>query len=101
MPKKKSGQKRRKYGAGLKEEAVQMLLDGHSAESVACDLGLSGTSLVYRWKAKYLEASAIAGRQPDVNLIHHTDRGGQYAGNGYRRALERARMLQSMSRADN
>ena len=44
---------------------------------------------------------AIAGRQPGVNLIHHTDRGGQYAGNGYRRVLERARMLQSMSRADN
>ena len=44
---------------------------------------------------------AIAGRQPDTGLIHHTDRGGQYAGNGYRRVLERARMLQSMSRADN
>ncbi len=44
---------------------------------------------------------AIAGRQPGVNLIHHTDRGGQYAGNGYRRVLERARMRQSMSRAGN
>ncbi|UCC30013.1 MAG: IS3 family transposase [Phycisphaerales bacterium] len=44
---------------------------------------------------------AIAGRQPGVGLIHHTDRGGQYAGNKYRRVLERARMLQSMSRADN
>ena len=44
---------------------------------------------------------AIAGRQPGAGLIHHTDRGGQYAGNGYRRTLERARMIQSMSRADN
>ena len=45
--------------------------------------------------------SAIAFRQPDVDLIHHTDRGGQYAGNKYRQVLERARMRQSMSRADN
>jgi transposase InsO family protein len=45
--------------------------------------------------------SAIASRQPGVDLIHHTDRGGQYAGNEYRRVLERARMRQSMSRADN
>ncbi len=45
--------------------------------------------------------SAIAFRQPGVDLIHHTDRGGQYAGNKYRQMLERARMRQSMSRADN
>lgn len=45
--------------------------------------------------------SAIASRQPGVDLIHHTDRGGQYAGNEYRGVLERARMRQSMSRADN
>jgi putative transposase len=44
---------------------------------------------------------AIAGRQPGIGLIHHTDRGGQYAGNEYRRVLERARMPQSMSRADD
>ena len=50
MSRKKSGQKRREYSAELKEEAVQMLLDGHSAESVVSNLGLSGTSLVYRWK---------------------------------------------------
>ena len=34
-------------------------------------------------------------------LIHHTDRGGQYAGTKYRTMLHRARMPQSMSRADN
>jgi putative transposase len=44
---------------------------------------------------------AIASRQPGVDLIHHTDRGGQYAGKEYRRVLARARMRQSMSRADN
>ena len=45
--------------------------------------------------------SAIASRQPAADLIHHTDRGGQYAGNQYRGVLHRARMRQSMSRADN
>lgn len=37
--------------------------------------------------------------QPEVGLIHHTDRGGQYAGKAYRKVLSRAQMLQSMSRA--
>ena len=45
--------------------------------------------------------SAIALRQPGPDLIHHTDRGGQYAGNTYRQVLYRARMRQSMSRAGN
>ena len=34
-------------------------------------------------------------------LIHHSDRGGQYAGARYRATLRRAAMTQSMSRADN
>lgn len=41
---------------------------------------------------------AIKARQPQT-LIHHTDRGGQYAGTKYRKILARARMRQSMSRA--
>jgi transposase InsO family protein len=43
--------------------------------------------------------SAIALRRPGPGLIHHTDRGGQYAGRQYRQVLQRARMRQSMSRA--
>lgn len=45
--------------------------------------------------------AAIASRQPKPGLIHHTDRGGQYAGTECRNMLARARMLQSMSRADD
>jgi transposase InsO family protein len=45
--------------------------------------------------------SAIAWRCPPIDLIHHTDRGGQYAGRAYRQVLTRARMRQSMSRAAN
>ena len=51
---------RRVYSDELKSEAVQMLLDGHSAESVASNLGLSGTSLLYRWKASCIKSSGPA-----------------------------------------
>jgi len=44
---------------------------------------------------------AIRSRQPKLGLVHHTDRGGQYAGTQYRAVLKRAGMQQSMSRADN
>lgn len=44
---------------------------------------------------------AIRSRQPGVGLMHHTDRGGQYAGKEYRRVLQRAEIRQSMSRADS
>lgn len=45
--------------------------------------------------------AAIALRRPQPGLIHHTDRGGQYAGAEYRKMLARAGMPQSMSRAEN
>jgi len=44
---------------------------------------------------------AICNRQPLPGLILHSDRGGQYAGKKYRSILKRARMKQSMSRAEN
>jgi transposase len=60
MGNRKNGKSRREYPDELKAEAVQMLLDGHSAESVASRLGISGTNLLYRWKAKLLSASGPA-----------------------------------------
>ncbi len=44
---------------------------------------------------------AIRDRQPPARLIHHTDRGGQYAGARYRDILRRANFQQSMSRVAN
>jgi len=70
MSRETNGRKRRRYSAELKEEAVQMLLDGHSAESVVSNLGLSGTSLVYRWKAKVLETSGPAAGKLEARVCH-------------------------------
>jgi putative transposase len=44
---------------------------------------------------------AIATRQPSPGLIHHSDRGGQYASHAYRAILRRASCQQSMSRSAN
>ena len=44
---------------------------------------------------------AIRERQPAAGLIHHTDRGGQYASARYRAVLRRAGICQSMSAAGN
>ncbi len=44
---------------------------------------------------------AIANRTPRKVLIHHSDRGGQYAGKNYRSVLRRACIKQSMSLANN
>ena len=43
---------RRHYDDEFKDEAVKMLLDGHSAGSVASHLGISSTSVLYRWKSE-------------------------------------------------
>jgi transposase len=54
--------RRRRYTDEFKDEAVQMLLDGHSAESVAARLGLSSVSLLYGWKRDRIgRAGPVAG----------------------------------------
>ena len=48
---------RRRFPEEFKREAVQNLLDGHSARSVTERLGLSGTNLLYRCKTEQMEQS--------------------------------------------
>jgi transposase len=60
VTRRKARAARRAYSDELKEEAVQMLLDGHRPKAVAANLGLSGTNLLYRWKTKLLERSGPA-----------------------------------------
>ena len=64
---KNQSRARRVYTDEFKQEAVEMLLDGHSAPSVCERLGLSGTNLLYRWKKGFLRreggiASNLEGR---------------------------------------
>ena len=48
---------RRHFSDEFKEEAVQMLLDGHSASSISTNLGIDNTNLLYRWKAEQVAKS--------------------------------------------
>jgi len=73
------------------------LLDRYSRDIVAWSIDATMTeSLVLGVLRR-----AIRERQPEAGLVHHTDRGGQYAGTEYRAVLRRASMKQSMSRADD
>jgi transposase len=52
---------RRKFTEEFRREAVQMLLDGHTADSVAQRLGLDDPTILYKWKARQLEqAGSVA-----------------------------------------
>lgn len=83
--------------AGARFAYLALLMDLYSRRIVGWELD------EHMEEALVLAAlrAAIGQRQPVPGLIHHTDRGGQYAGGEYRRVLARARMRQSMSRPDN
>lgn len=62
MPRKKSKAKqetRRTFTPEFRQEAVQMVLDGHSPRSVADRLGIR-TNLLYRWKSQLIQESGPA-----------------------------------------
>ena len=59
---------RRIFTTEFREEAVQMLLDGHSAISVAKRLGLSSTSILYRWKKECLKAAGPVANELDTRV---------------------------------
>jgi transposase len=46
---------RRQYTREFKEEAVRMVLDGHSVASVCQRLGLTSPNLLYNWKRKLVQ----------------------------------------------
>jgi len=43
---------RRRYTDEFKQDAVRMLLDGHSSRAVADRLGISSVSMLNRWRRK-------------------------------------------------
>ncbi len=52
---------RRVYTDEFKRDAVAMLLDGHSAASIAERLGISGSNLLYRWKKQQVVSAGPVG----------------------------------------
>ena len=60
------------YSEEFRQEAVQMLLDGHSASSVANRLGLTSPNLLYRWKKDSLRRAGPAARTLG-DRVHHLE----------------------------
>lgn len=74
---------------------LAVLMDRFSRRIIGWNLG---TDMTERLVLKVLRR-VIRERDLTDELIHHSDRGGQYAGNQYRGLLRRANIRQSMSRA--
>src|SRR5437879_5999845 len=83
----------------LKAEFVYLavILDGYSRKVVGWALE---RTLAIRLTIGALE-QAIESRQPEPGLVHHSDRGFQYAHAEYIAILEKHRMIPSMSRPAN
>src|SRR5258708_35394959 len=83
----------------LKPEFVYLavILDGHSRKVVGWALE---RTLAARLPIAALE-HAIAERQPPPGLVHHSDRGVQYASGDYVRILRKHAIIPSMSRPAN
>lgn len=83
----------------LQEEFVYLavVIDRFSRRVVGWSLD---RSLASRLAMAALE-QAIELRQPGVGLVHHSDRGVQYACGDYQKLLETRQMIPSMSRAGN
>src|SRR5260370_396475 len=83
----------------LKTEFVYLavILDGFSRKVVGWALE---RTLATRLPKAALE-QAIAERQPPPGLVHHSDRGVQYASDEYVQVLQEHRMIPSMSRPAN
>jgi transposase InsO family protein len=73
------------------------LLDLYSRKVV----GWSMSDRIDRILALNALEMAVLNRKPGAGLIHHTDRGSQYASHDYRKALEGHGMVASMSRKGN
>ena len=74
---------------------LSVLMDLYSRRIVGWDYQESMTDALVLASLR----KAIRDRQPQTGLIHHSDRGGQYASTEYRSVLRRAGMSQSMSAA--
>ena len=61
-------QPRRRFDREFKEQAVQMLLDGHSAQSIADNLGIANPRLLYRWKTQFVQDAGQTAQTLEVRV---------------------------------
>jgi len=73
---------------------LAVILDVHSRRVV----GWAAAEHMQTELALHALGNALRRRRPPQGLIHHSDRGTQYASEAYRRVLERHGVVQSMSR---
>lgn len=78
-PQKKLKKTRSVYPEELKQEAVQMLLEGHSASSICERLWIPRTNLLYKWKLELVKDAVPVADAMDVKLkqqaeLHRVER---------------------------
>ena len=74
------------YLAGVKDMATREILGWSMEDHMRAELCCDALRM------------ALGRRGPVPGLIHHSDRGSQYAGGQYRKLLKKAKLTQSMSR---
>jgi putative transposase len=77
------------YLAGIMDRCSRLLVGWAMGSSLATDLPLAALQM------------AVKRRRPPPGLIHHSDRGVQYASGAYRDALAAHQLIPSMSRSGN
>jgi transposase InsO family protein len=77
------------YVAGLLDRCTRRCIGWAFADTLATTLPLAALEM------------ALKQRRPPVGLVHHSDRGVQYASGAYRERLARAGIIPSMSRRGN
>ncbi len=61
---------RQRFTDEFRRDAVQMLLDGHSAASIAERLGIRSVNLLYNWKKRLLAESGPVATSLEERVRH-------------------------------
>lgn len=95
---------RQAFTAEFKELAVKRVNAGQSVASLAKELGIIEQTL-RNWVTADIVTDALTmawfRRKPEPGLIHHSDRGSQYASHVFQDKLKEYGMICSMSRKGN
>ena len=83
--------KRRRFTDDFRREAVLMMLDEHSAPSVAERLGITCTTLVYRWKQQHLRQGGPVASSQSTGWSTRCDE--RVVSHGLLRSLSRAQAM--------